>query len=156
MFDKETFRCVGTNANFEGKIRGSATCESTDGAGNKRLASFSTSDGKTTREQIAGTGKYEGMVINSTTIDTLGPVPDHQRGDVSELQPLNRHLQTEVEPTFPSVVCSINHAITGRLDRKSADLFLGRKGTSLTLDFSYFERKPILQHLLVLYDANLT
>ena len=80
MFDKETFRCVGTNANFEGKIRGSATCESTDGAGNKRLASFSTSDGKTTREQIAGTGKYEGMVINSTTIDTLGPFPTIKEG----------------------------------------------------------------------------
>jgi hypothetical protein len=75
MFDKESFRCVGMSASFAGKNSGSTVCESTDADGNKRLSSFSVgSDGKVTREFIAGTGKYEGMVT-SGTVEPLGPFP---------------------------------------------------------------------------------
>jgi hypothetical protein len=42
--------------------------------GDKRLAYFSTSDGKTTRTHVAETGKYEGMVIEGT-VEPLGPFP---------------------------------------------------------------------------------
>jgi hypothetical protein len=75
MFDKTTFRCVGMNASLDGKNTGSTVCEATDGDGDKRLAYFSLgSDGKVTRENITGTGKYEGMVA-SGTVQPLGPFP---------------------------------------------------------------------------------
>jgi len=72
MFDKNTFRCVGMNASLDGKITGANLCEATDVDGDKRLSSFSTGDGKTIRTHVAGTGKYEGMVM-SGTVEPLGP-----------------------------------------------------------------------------------
>ena len=75
MFDKETFRCVGMNASLGGKNTGSTVCEAIDADGNKRLTYFSLgADGKTTRQFIAGTGKYEGMVTTGT-VEPLGPFP---------------------------------------------------------------------------------
>ncbi len=75
MFDKQSFRCVGMNASLDGKNTGTALCEGIDQDGHKRLTYFSvTSDGKVTREQVAGTGKYEGMV-SSGTATPLGPFP---------------------------------------------------------------------------------
>lgn len=73
--DKTSFRCVGMNASFAGKVRASTTCEAIDSDGDKRLSYFSTgSDGITVREQVTGTGKYEGMVTQ-TTVTPLGPFP---------------------------------------------------------------------------------
>jgi len=61
MFDKNSFHCVGMNASLDGKNTGSTVCEATDTDGDKRLAYFSLgSDGKVTRENITGIGKYEG------------------------------------------------------------------------------------------------
>jgi hypothetical protein len=57
MFDKNTFRCVGTNAAFDGKNTAYSVCETIDVDGDKRLSYFSTADGKTTRTSVAGTGK---------------------------------------------------------------------------------------------------
>ncbi|MFQ3456972.1 MULTISPECIES: hypothetical protein [Bradyrhizobium] len=74
MFDKSTFRCVGMNASLDGKITGSNVCESIDVDGDKRLSYFSTGDGKTTRTNLAGTGKYEGMVMVGT-VEPLGSFP---------------------------------------------------------------------------------
>jgi hypothetical protein len=75
MFDKNTFRCVGMNASLDGKTTGSTVCEAVDADGDKRLAYFSLgSDGKMTRENITGTGKYEGMVATGT-VQPLGPFP---------------------------------------------------------------------------------
>lgn len=75
MFDKHTFRCVGMNASLDGKNTGSTVCEAIDADGDKRLSYFSVgSDGKVTRENIVGTGKYEGMVA-SGTVQPLGPFP---------------------------------------------------------------------------------
>ena len=75
MFDKHTFRCVGMNASLDGKSTGSTVCEAIDADGDKRLSYFSLgSDGKVTRENITGTGKYEGMVATGT-VKPLGPFP---------------------------------------------------------------------------------
>ena len=75
MFDKHTFRCVGMNASFDGKTSGSTVCEAIDADGDKRLSYFSLgSDGKVTRENVVGTGKFEGMIA-SGTVQPLGPFP---------------------------------------------------------------------------------
>jgi hypothetical protein len=63
------------NTSFDGKITGSAVCESIDPDGDKRLSSFSTADGKTSRTTVAGTGKYEGMVVTQNSFENLGPFP---------------------------------------------------------------------------------
>ena len=75
MFDKMTFRCVGMEASFDGKITASTACEAIDVDGDKRLAYFSTADGKVTRTNVAGTGKYEGMVVTQNSFENLGPFP---------------------------------------------------------------------------------
>jgi hypothetical protein len=75
MFDKNTFRCVGMNASLDGKFTGTSICEAVDVDGDKRLAYFSlASDGSVTRENVAGTGKYEGMKM-AGTVRPLGPFP---------------------------------------------------------------------------------
>ena len=74
MFDKSTFRCVGINASLDGKVTASNVCETIDVDGDKRLSYFSTGDGKTTRTNLAGTGKYEGMVMVGT-VEPLGSFP---------------------------------------------------------------------------------
>lgn len=74
--DKNTFRCVGTNASIDGKNTGMAICEGIDPSGDKRLTYFSfTSDGKVVRETVAGTGKYEGMSTSGSTVKGQGPFP---------------------------------------------------------------------------------
>jgi hypothetical protein len=75
MFDNHTFRCVGLNASLDGKVSATTVCEAIDRDGDKRLSYFSrTSDGKVVRENVTGTGKYEGMVA-SGTVQPLGPFP---------------------------------------------------------------------------------
>ncbi len=83
IFDKETFRCVGMYATFDGKPRGSWACEATDADGDKRLTYFSIgSDGKEIRESVAGTGRYEGMVTVANPTEYLGPFPVIKPGTV--------------------------------------------------------------------------
>ena len=80
LFDKNTFRCVGMNASLGGKNSGSAVCEAVDPDGDKRLTYFSVgADGKFTRENVTGTGKYEGMVA-SGSVQPLGPFPNIKAG----------------------------------------------------------------------------
>ena len=80
VFDKNTFRCVGMNSSLDGKITASTVCEAIDVDGDKRLTSFSNVDGKTTRTNVAGTGKYEGMVNTTGTVEPLGPFPAIKAG----------------------------------------------------------------------------
>src|SRR5262245_57226050 len=62
LFDKETFHCIGVEIMVDGKVtNGTTLCEATDKEDNKRLYRFSVGDGKTTREEVAGTGKYDGL-----------------------------------------------------------------------------------------------
>ena len=80
LFDKNTFRCVGMNASLDGKNTGSTVCEAIDPDGDRRLAYFSLgNDGKVTRENITGTGKYEGMVATGA-VQPLGPFPVVKEG----------------------------------------------------------------------------
>ena len=62
------------NASLDGKNTGSTVCEAIDVDGDKRLSYFSTADGKTTRTNVTGTGKYDGMVATGT-VEPLGPFP---------------------------------------------------------------------------------
>jgi hypothetical protein len=90
-FDKNSFRCVGMNASFDGKNTGSAVCEAIDRDGDKRLGFFSiASDGKITREIVAGTGKYEGMSATAV-VEPLGPFPVVKAGT---FQDCNRQTGT--------------------------------------------------------------
>ena len=83
LFDKSTYRCLGMNTSFDGKDTGYAVCEAIDVDGDKRLSYFSFgSDGKTTRTQVAGTGKYEGMVMTLNSFENLGPFPAIKDGTV--------------------------------------------------------------------------
>ena len=84
MFDKNTFRCVGIGGSLDAKQILTAVCESIDVDGDKRLTYFSVgSDGGVTRENVAGTGKYEGMVATGI-IQPLGPFPVVKAGTVQD------------------------------------------------------------------------
>lgn len=74
-FDNNSFRCIGVGGNLGGSATMTVYCESVDRDGDKRLAVYHTdAGGKTSRETVAGTGKFEGI---TSTIDVvpLGPFP---------------------------------------------------------------------------------
>jgi hypothetical protein len=63
MFDGERVRCVGTVLVSNGKRTNLSICEGVAKNGDKRLTRFQYgTDGKLIREEVAGTGIYEGMV----------------------------------------------------------------------------------------------
>jgi hypothetical protein len=63
MFDGENVRCVGTVSISNGKRTNLSICEGVAKDGAKRLTRFQYgADGKLVREEIAGTGIYEGMI----------------------------------------------------------------------------------------------
>lgn len=75
LFDKNAFRCVGTNASLGGRQSSITVCEVVDQDGDKRLSYFSlAADGKLVREAVTGTGKYAGMTQTSS-VQPLGPFP---------------------------------------------------------------------------------
>ena len=81
LFDKSTYRCVGLYTSFDGKNAAYSLCEAIDPDGDKRLSFYSPgSDGKTTRTQVEGTGKYEGIVMNLNSFENLGPFPHIKDG----------------------------------------------------------------------------
>ena len=81
LFDKSAYRCVGLYTSFDGKNTVYSLCEAIDPNGDKRLSFYSPgSDGKTTRTQVAGTGKYEGIVVNLNSQENLGPFPHIKDG----------------------------------------------------------------------------
>jgi len=80
LFDKNSFRCVGMSARLGERSVGSVVCEAVDPDGDKRLSYFGLgSDGKYVREQVAGTGKYDGMTTDGT-VQPLGPFPTLKEG----------------------------------------------------------------------------
>ena len=84
LFDKNSFRCVGTNSSLGEKRSGIAVCEAVDSDGDKRLTYFSVMpDGKVTRETVTGTGKYDGMVA-SGKVEPLGPFPTIKPGSFQD------------------------------------------------------------------------
>ena len=90
-FDKNTFRCVGMNTMINDKAGGGNVCEAVDADGDKRYVQFFIgADGSVTRQVVSGTGKYAGMVMN-TTVTTLGPFPGIKAGT---FQSCNRQTGT--------------------------------------------------------------
>lgn len=80
IMDNATFHCVGLTTSLGGKNANNALCETIDRDGDKQLATILLgSDGKTVREVIAGTGKYEGMEMTGTVVP-LGPFPTIKPG----------------------------------------------------------------------------
>ena len=80
IFDNNSFRCIGMSVSFDGKNTASAACESIDRDGDRRLSYFATAaDGKVTREVVSGTGKYDGLVLD-TTVTPIGPFPTIKPG----------------------------------------------------------------------------
>jgi hypothetical protein len=79
--DKLSFHCVGMATSFAGKSTNTNVCEAFSTDGDKLLVYFSVgSDGKATREVLAGTGQYEGLVSSG--------IPNRlQRGERCSLAP---------------------------------------------------------------------
>jgi hypothetical protein len=91
LFDNSTFRCVGMNTMIDGKSGGGNVCEGIDKDGDKRLTRFSiAADGTVSREAMAGTGKYDGMVTTNK-VTPLAPFPSIKAGT---FQACNRQTGT--------------------------------------------------------------
>jgi hypothetical protein len=66
-FDNEAVRCVGMTASFEGKSSGGTVCMGVAKNGDLRLTRFwYDNDGKYQREEVSGTGQYDGMVTTGS------------------------------------------------------------------------------------------
>ena len=80
MFDGDSVRCVGSFAIADGKRLGISTCEGIAKNGDKRLTRFQYgADGKLVREEVAGTGMYDGMVT-AGTVKEVQPAKEVQPG----------------------------------------------------------------------------
>ncbi len=74
LFDGESVRCVGSVAISNGKRTNLSICEGVAKNGDKRLTRFQYgADGKLLREEVAGTGMYEGMVTTGTAKEVVPP-----------------------------------------------------------------------------------
>jgi hypothetical protein len=80
LFDGDSVRCVGSVSISNGKRTNLSICEGVAKNGAKRLTRFQYGpDGKLVREEIAGTGMYEGMVTNGTVKEVV-PTTEIQPG----------------------------------------------------------------------------
>ena len=80
MFDEESVRCVGTVSISNEKRTNLSICEGVAKDGAKRLTRFQyDAEGKLIREEVAGTGMYEGMVTTGTA-KTVMPEKEIQPG----------------------------------------------------------------------------
>lgn len=81
-FDRTTFRCIAFVASRNGKPSGNSMCETTDRDGDKYLTHFNqVGDGTSTREAVAGTGKFEGLITKGVS-SPLGPFPSIDPGSI--------------------------------------------------------------------------
>ena len=80
LFDGDSVRCVGTVAISDGKRMNLSICEGVAKNGAKRLTRFQYgADGKLVREEVAGTGMYEGLVTTGTVKEVV-PTTEIQPG----------------------------------------------------------------------------
>lgn len=80
LFDGDSVRCVGTVFISDGKTMNLSICESVARNGARRLTRFQYgADGKLAREEIAGTGMYEGLVTTGTVKEVV-PTTEIQPG----------------------------------------------------------------------------
>jgi hypothetical protein len=83
LHDKETFRCLSLVMEFDGTNRTFSVCDTIDRDGHRRLTSFAPGpDGNPVRRMVAGTGKWDGMVVSNTKVEPLGPFPEIKPGMV--------------------------------------------------------------------------
>ena len=61
-------------------IAGRTACMAIDADGDKRVAIFTNENGKETRHDVMGTGKYEGMEITDPVVENLGLLPVVKEG----------------------------------------------------------------------------
>ena len=74
MFDGDTVRCVGTVSITNGKRTNLSICEGVAKNGDKRLTRLQyDATGKLVREELAGTGIYEGMVTTGIAKEVEPP-----------------------------------------------------------------------------------
>jgi hypothetical protein len=74
MFDGDSVRCVGTVLVSNGKRTNLSICEAVSRNGDKRLTRFQYgADGKLVRDEVAGTGMYEGMVTTGVAREVVPP-----------------------------------------------------------------------------------
>jgi YD repeat-containing protein len=67
LFDDEAVHCVEFTLSLDGKRPGRSVCEGTAKDGDRRLTRFLyDAEGKLQREQVSGTGKYEGMTTTGS------------------------------------------------------------------------------------------
>jgi hypothetical protein len=79
LFDHASFRCVGVGARFGKESSHDDVCLFVDPDGDKDMARITTLNGKQHREDVAGTGKYDGMTIQ-TDLQSLGAFPTIEPG----------------------------------------------------------------------------
>lgn len=90
--DRGTFTCLGLGTSLGQKMTYDVVCEVVAPDGGKILSTFTRGhDGKITREMVAGTGRYEGIVA-SGIVEATGDVSNHKAWNVSELQSPNWYL----------------------------------------------------------------
>jgi hypothetical protein len=68
-FDNNSFKCIGAGISAgvgKGWTTGQLYCTATDTDGDTRSANFVTEDGKVTRHDLGGTGKFEGLTTTGT------------------------------------------------------------------------------------------
>ncbi|WP_036049868.1 hypothetical protein [Bradyrhizobium sp. Tv2a-2] len=76
MFDNNSFRCLGSEIMHDGKVAsGRDVCMALDPDGDRRFAAFTTDEGKVTRKELGGTGKYDGMVTSNQTVEMMPTTP---------------------------------------------------------------------------------
>lgn len=74
MFDGDSVRCVGTVSISNGKRTNLSICEAVARNGDKRLTRYQyDADGRLVREELAGTGMYEGMVTTGVAKEVVPP-----------------------------------------------------------------------------------
>jgi hypothetical protein len=83
MFDNNSFRCIGFFLTKDKAVTGRNVCEAVDADGDRRWASFVVGeDGKTTRAQLAGTGKWDGLVTTNMVVENMPTPPTIVPGTV--------------------------------------------------------------------------
>ena len=90
LFDRSSFRCLGMSTALGGKRSNTTLCEAVDPDGDRRLTLLTLVDGRTIRENLAGTGKYDGMVA-SGEVQPIGRFPAAKPGT---FQSCNRQTGT--------------------------------------------------------------
>jgi len=79
FFDHASFQCEGASANFGNERTSESYCLFLDPDGDKAMVRVTMRNGKWHRQDIAGTGKYDGMVVHAE-VQPMGRFPTIKPG----------------------------------------------------------------------------